>query len=309
MLFSIIQRLSHGFSRKITAFLIVILVYSGPAVHAGESLPTTATPALWMVEKEDAKVYFLGSFHVLPKELTWYQGDIEKAFRESGTLVLETVMDAQSQGEIAMVMMTNSMLPQGYTLNGLLDEERYQKALKLALPLGLSEAQVARLQPWYLAIMLSVQTIVANGLDPASGVDHFLQGLAGSEGKTITGLETAKEQIEALSHHPLDVQTDMLSDTLDKMDQFDDYMNSYISAWASGDDEQIAGTMLEEMKAYPSMYEALLVNRNRNWVPKIAEFIETGGTVMIVVGMAHLVGEDSVLHMLEEKGYRIERIR
>ncbi|WP_417319902.1 TraB/GumN family protein [Emcibacter sp.] len=309
MFFTALQQFSHGVSRKITAFLVVVIIFSGGAVQAAEGLPTTATPALWKIEKEEATVYFLGSFHVLPKGLTWYQGNVQKAFDETDVFVMETVMDAKGQGEIAMLMMSNSMLPQGYSLNTLLDAEHYQKALKLTQPMGLAEAQVNRLQPWYLAIMLSVQTIVANGLDPQSGVDHVLQGRATQTGKAISGLETTKEQIEALAHHPLEVQTAMLKDTLDKMDQFDDYMNSYIAAWASGDAEQIENTMLKEMKTYPSMYDALLVNRNKKWVSPLVELINSGKQVLVVVGMAHLVGEDSVLNMLEEKGYKVERIQ
>ncbi|MFC7048862.1 TraB/GumN family protein [Emcibacter nanhaiensis] len=309
MIFTALQRIGAAAHKKAAAFFVIFLLFAGPLAQAKTILPETATPAMWMVEKGEAKVYFLGSFHVLPKTMAWNQGDVQKAFADSDVYVMETVMDAKGQGEIAMLMMKNSMLPPGYSLKTLLDDDHYQKALKLTAPLGLSEAQVTRLQPWYLAIMLSAQTIIANGLDPSSGVDHTLQGLAEQGGKEIAGLETTKEQIEALAHHPLEVQSAMLSDTLDKMDQFDDYMHDYISAWASGDAKQIEETMVEEMKSYPSMYEALLVNRNKKWAPKIAELIESGKNVMIVVGLAHLVGDDSVLNILKEKGYRIERVQ
>ena len=309
MIFTALQRIGAAAHRKAAAIFVVFLLVAGPLAQAKTVLPETATPAMWLVEKGEAKVYFLGSFHVLPKTMVWNTGEVQKAFTESDVFVMETVMDARGQGEVAMLMMKNSMLPPGYDLNNLLDEAHYQKALKLTAPMGLSEAQVNRLQPWYLAIMLSAQTIIANGLDPASGVDHTLQGLAEHGGKEIAGLETTKEQIEALAHHPFEVQTAMLSDTLDKMDQFDAYMHSYISAWASGDAKQIEETMVEEMKGYPSMYEAVLVNRNRKWIPGIAELIESGRNVMVVVGLAHLVGEDSVLNMLKEKGYRIERVQ
>jgi uncharacterized protein YbaP (TraB family) len=52
----------------------------------------------------------------------------------------------------------------------------------------------------------------------------------------------------------------------------------------------------------------LLTQRNLNWVPKIEKILETDQIPMIVVGAAHLVGPDSVVGLLEKKGYKVEQM-
>ena len=57
----------------------------------------------------------------------------------------------------------------------------------------------------------------------------------------------------------------------------------------------------------PSVYDALLVDRNSNWTDKISELMEGKGQALIVVGAAHLIGKDSVPSMLKKKGFAVTR--
>ena len=56
------------------------------------------------------------------------------------------------------------------------------------------------------------------------------------------------------------------------------------------------------------MYQRLLVERNRNWMPKLESFFDRRGHTFVVVGAAHLVGPDGLLVMLKSKGYQIEQL-
>jgi uncharacterized protein YbaP (TraB family) len=60
--------------------------------------------------------------------------------------------------------------------------------------------------------------------------------------------------------------------------------------------------LLDGLAKAPNLYDALLVERNRNWVAKIAELTQSPDDILIVVGAMHLVGDSSVLSMLEERG-------
>jgi uncharacterized protein YbaP (TraB family) len=53
------------------------------------------------------------------------------------------------------------------------------------------------------------------------------------------------------------------------------------------------------------LHEVLLVERNRNGIPEIEKFLATDRDVMFLVGAGHLVGEDSVVDLLREKGYEV----
>ncbi len=56
------------------------------------------------------------------------------------------------------------------------------------------------------------------------------------------------------------------------------------------------------------MYQRLLVERNKNWMPKIEALFTRRGRALVVVGAAHLVGPDGLLAMLRSKGYIVEQL-
>ena len=66
--------------------------------------------------------------------------------------------------------------------------------------------------------------------------------------------------------------------------------------------------LLESFKDYPELLNQLIVQRNKNWVPKIEEFLNHKGNVLVVVGAAHLIGNRGVIEMLRQKGYVVEQL-
>jgi len=66
--------------------------------------------------------------------------------------------------------------------------------------------------------------------------------------------------------------------------------------------------VLADLKADPQMYQRLLVDRNRNWLPKLEALFIRRGHAFVVVGAAHLVGPDGLLTMLRAKGYQVEQL-
>ena len=55
--------------------------------------------------------------------------------------------------------------------------------------------------------------------------------------------------------------------------------------------------------------ERLIYQRNRNWIAPLESMLEQDEEALVIVGAAHLIGDGSVLDLLEEAGYRIERIQ
>ncbi|MCF8473116.1 MAG: TraB/GumN family protein [Emcibacter sp.] len=295
--------------RFITAVFFSFVVFP-TVLLAKDGDIVQAKPALWVVEKGQNKTYLLGSFHLLPKNYTWYDGIIKMSFEASDELVLETDIDPKATAEIQGLVIKNGFFQDGDTLKNHLDSAHYQKMLKHAKGLmGVDEVMAAKSKPWFMAVQLSVVSIMSIGMDPASGVDVALQSKAMEKGKPIHGLETPTEQMMALIDHPLKVQSEMLEDTLDKLDDFQSYIASYLAAWASGDSDKISDTMVNDMAKHKEMYKALLVDRNNNWLPIVEGYINSEKNIFIVVGAAHLVGKDGLVNMLKEKGYKVEKVQ
>jgi uncharacterized protein YbaP (TraB family) len=65
----------------------------------------------------------------------------------------------------------------------------------------------------------------------------------------------------------------------------------------------------KDFDKYPDLYRKLIVQRNRNWIPQIEKMLDgRKGDTLIVVGALHLPGKDGVVHLLQQDGYKVERI-
>jgi uncharacterized protein YbaP (TraB family) len=78
-------------------------------------------------------------------------------------------------------------------------------------------------------------------------------------------------------------------------------------AWAAGETGVIEKELLATFEESPEIYQRLLVERNRNWVPFVEGCLDKNERCFVVVGAAHLVGPDSLVAMLEKKGYKVEQ--
>ena len=60
----------------------------------------------------------------------------------------------------------------------------------------------------------------------------------------------------------------------------------------------------------PESYELINVARNARWLPIIQSMLDGSRTddALIVVGSLHLLGEDGLVHALQRRGYRVERV-
>ena len=67
----------------------------------------------------------------------------------------------------------------------------------------------------------------------------------------------------------------------------------------------IGDLILAQTGPYARLHEVLLVERNRNGIPEIEKFLATDRDVMFPVEAGYLVGEDSVVDLLREKGYEV----
>ncbi len=75
--------------------------------------------------------------------------------------------------------------------------------------------------------------------------------------------------------------------------------------WLAGDVEGLDKLLNEDMEKIPGLAEAILYQRNRNWIGEINGIMEVEGTFVMAVGTGHLVGEQNVLLLLEAEGYEV----
>jgi uncharacterized protein YbaP (TraB family) len=67
--------------------------------------------------------------------------------------------------------------------------------------------------------------------------------------------------------------------------------------------------MIAQMRVeYPELYDVILTQRNVRWTETLTQELAGSGVDFVAVGAAHLVGPESVVAMLAERGIVAERV-
>ena len=135
---------------------------------------------------------------------------------------------------------------------------------------------------------------------------HFLSKASGI--KRIVELESVDYQIDLLSGFTDREQEILLVYTIEDIKTFGDSPEQLTDAWQKGDTGVVASIVIDSMtkdQELYSVYEKLVIERNRRMTSRIEDFLLSGDTHFIVVGAAHLVGEKGIPAILREKGYGV----
>lgn len=281
------------------------------AVALGCAAPAAARDrhALWTIEGERNTVYLLGSIHVLRPGDGDLPPAMQEAYADAEGLVMEIDFDDPAVADpVALIgaMRTAAALPPGTTLREVLGpdlplvESRLREA---GLDLDLFEGQA----PWLLAVTLLQVELARRGFDPSLGTERRIAAQAATDDKPITGLETPAQQFAVLGGLSLPEQKRFLLMTLDEASGLDAQVDELLGAWRRGDVAALARTLSDEYERFPELYGPLTVDRNRAWVPQIEALLDDPDDYLVVVGALHLVGRDSVVDLLRQRGHRVEQ--
>jgi uncharacterized protein len=244
--------------------------------------------------------------HVLRPELVWNSEKITRAVSESSELWLELI-DSDNEAAAARIIQKHGMDLEK-PLSAKLKPAQRKKLKKVLSSYRMPAASVEPMQPWVVALLLTVAQIQKAGYDPKAGVDKLLEAQAQKEGKKISGFETMEEQVRFFADLPQKEQIAFLEQTLDYAEEGVEMLDRLAKAWSEGDVDTIAQIMVEEIKSTSAeLYDQLLTQRNIRWSDKIEELLRGSGTITVAVGAGHLAGPDRVQVQLEKRGINVER--
>jgi uncharacterized protein len=288
------------FSRFLAGALLTFSL--AHSATAGE--PGSARHALWSLKGKSNTVYLLGSVHFL-KPSDELPEAINVAYRDAERLIMEIDMDDLDPGAAQQVTMELGLLPEDKTLESELGPDAYAQVAKQARVIGVDPALLNRFRPWLAAMTLVQLQLMKQGLDPQSGVEQRLTTRAVADQKEITGLETMQQQLGMLAGLSSAQQREFLMYSVEDAERAAEEIDELIGAWRTGDVEVLSRLLAEGFDKYPDLYRPLTVDRNRQWLARIEELLKSRDDYMVVVGTLHLVGKDSVIELLENKGHRI----
>jgi uncharacterized protein YbaP (TraB family) len=282
------------------AALVCLFIFSAhPFAADNVSAPQHS---LWSLKGKSNTIYFLGSVHFL-RPTDELPPIVKQAYRESEKIIMELDMDDLDPAQQTTLEL--GLLPAGRTLESEVGAEAYRKVATEAKQLGIDAGTLNRFRPWLAGLTLVQMQLIKHGLDPASGVEQRLVGWARKDGKPITGLETLPEQLGLLAGMPDKLQREFLLYSVEDAEHVSEQVETLISAWRTGNTQVLERILSEGFDQYPDLYRPLTIERNRRWLKEITELLDDRDDYLVVVGTLHLIGDDSVLELLQRQGHRI----
>ena len=263
---------------------------------------------LWKAtSRSGGTMYLVGSVHLLAKDSYPLNPALETAFKESDLLVEEADLGEMGVGA-QMAFLSRGMLPSSTPLDKVLSPATYALLTKRAAEIGVPVEPLKLLKPWMVAQMLEVMQWQKAGFDPELGLDKHFYDLAQGTGKSVQGLETLDFQMSLFDGMTLAEQDHLLAETLKEIDTEQANMAKLMDAWKAGDAPTVERIVLSALRQEPQLYQRLLVDRNKAWIPKLEALFARKGRTFVVVGAAHLVGPDGLISLLRAKGYTVEQM-
>jgi uncharacterized protein len=283
--------------RRMVLCLIVGLAYA--------SLAAAAHHTFWSVRGAHNTVYLLGSVHVLKPEDSALPAEVQLAYTQSKTLVLEVNLNDLSSAAMLGASIQYASLPEGQTLADALGPELYRSFVSHANALGVDPDVLTGFQPWFAALMLDDAQMAKLGFAASAGVDEQLATRAQSDNKPLIGLETVEDQFSVFSQLSPDEQRRYVRFSLASLDSAAADIEATVSAWRQGDSGALEKLLEEDFKDFPDLRRRLTIDRNQRWLEKILPMLNAGEDYLVVVGALHLVGSGGLVDLLQKRGFQV----
>lgn len=279
----------------------------------GTSLAQTQQPdvkprrlLMWKASSPTTTVYLLGSIHLGDKELYPLPEIVESAFNASKLLVVEINIKDVDKGTQNKLLLQYGFYPQDDGLSKHLTKKTAIALGNFCSEHGFPRILLEKMKPWAVATTLEVLALQQAGEDPTLGIDlHFLNE---AKQQKIEELETADFQMTALSSGTEGEQEEMLAGTLKELDKPKEHIQKLKDIFLSGDPDSLQ-KFLEEHNTPKQLYKRLLIDRNGPMAERIETYLKGSDQSFVVVGAAHLVGDQGIVKLLQQKNYKVELIQ
>jgi uncharacterized protein len=263
---------------------------------------------LWKATKGNGSLFLLGSVHLLTKDYYPLDPALEAAYRSSDLLIEEIDLAEMMATENQMQMLMTGMLPSGQTLDKVISPATMAAVTERLETLGMPVEPLKRFKPWLLSLTLLGIEWQKAGFETELGLDRHFYDRARADKKPVQGLETVAFQVSRFDEMTMEEQDRLLAETLRELDTQKGSVTALADAWKAGDVSTVEKIVLQDLKSDLRLYQRMLVDRNRDWLPKLEALAGPGTRALVVVGAAHLVGPDGLIEMLRARGYTIEQL-
>lgn len=264
------------------------------------SSASSAEPLYWTASKGGLKYTILGSIHVGDKSMYPLPKAVFSRLKNSHGLIIEA--DIRKTSGIKYPPITT-------TTKDVVDTHYYNELVGIANLLRLDIRNLLHSPPWSAALQLQMKQYEYLGYTAVDGVDIRIVDKATLWDIPVMSLESLQFQIDLFTEQAQSGKELLLS-TIDEFDHSESTIHCLINSWKTGDLDKLE-RFANITKMPPDLHRAFLSERNLKWANKLSESTwlpKRNGHYFVVVGMLHLLGEQSLLKLLESDGFRITQI-
>lgn len=273
------------------------------------SLNCLASTPVWKVDYNNNSLFLAGTIHVLRASDYPLPKSFNDAYQQSSLIIFETDLNKMKSADSVNKMLRSVKLNDNKSFYDQLTPETIKRLERYSIENSINLSQFKQFKVPFVALSLLIAELQKQGVNQ-SGVDDYFNQQATIDAKETQGLETIDQQISFLSNMATGYEDEFMLQTLDDIKEIPLLFDSMISSWRNGDLKAIESLFITPtQKQFPNLNQQILVSRNHEWMPKIKQYLFTPEVEMIMVGSAHLAGEEGLIHLLKQSGYTITQLQ
>ncbi|MFZ1480838.1 MAG: TraB/GumN family protein [Paracoccaceae bacterium] len=288
------------------------------AVEAAANAVPYPEGNFWTAEKGATRLIVIGTYHLDDPR---HQATVDRLAPEiAGAAALLVEGGPEEEKALVAHMAENPSvmtITEGPTLLESLPEATWKRLSAAMSERGIPGFMAAKLQPWYVTVLLSVPPCAMEDLVDPKGLDGMLIDAALAAGVPVRALEPYDTVFKLFDSFSRAEQVDMIEQTLALEPSITDFSITLADAYFDGKGRLMWELMRHQsyaMEGYTRaqvdeemarMEDVLMVQRNRAWIPVIEAAADAGPLVVVAFGALHLSGEDGVLNLLAENGWTV----
>lgn len=265
---------------------------------------------LWKIEGKGLTTpsYLYGTIHIIDADEYYLPEGTLSAMGATNNMVFEIDMNDMQDMSKMMGLMMKAFMKDGKKLSDLISEEDYKVVNDHFSDMGLPLAMLERIKPMFLS------AFAYGDIDPTSiqtgamkSYEMEFMKIAEQSGKPVAGLETIEFQMGIFDSIPYADQAKMLVETIKLQDTENDEFDKMIAMYKAQDITGMINMISEEDQGMAEHEDVLVTQRNKNWIPIMADMMKANPT-FFAVGAGHLAGYNGVIRLLQREGYKVTPI-
>ncbi|GGJ14345.1 TraB/GumN family protein [Paenibacillus hunanensis] len=291
-------------------------VTSPPATTTEPATPAVQTGGkgfMWEVQANGNTVYLVGSMHIANDSFYPLRKEYEDAFAQADYLGVEVDITKTTDDQFYQQIAQMGTYQDGSILPNHIAADTYAKLGKFLKENGKEPDALNEFKPWVVEMIVDSIANSTSKYQADNGIDLYFLKQAVARKLPVIELESDQSQLGMLNNFSPELQDLLLYSALRGYEDYadgktDDSVDKMAETWKTGNEVELY-QMTTSSEDIPEYHKAMLVDRNIGMVDKIDGYLRNGGgkKYFIVVGAAHYLSDDGIVHLLQKKGYTVVR--